>query len=107
MNSHDRFERQWVAMSVLPVSDAADRVTKDLDGRLWHMFVVVDRIGFPKVLQHQPLATPVSTSTLSRIAARRINRLKIVFGLAVPPAKIGSSGLCRQRFQFVPLSRFG
>lgn len=38
-------------MSVVPVSDAADRVTEDLDGRLWHVFVVVGRPRFPKVLQ--------------------------------------------------------
>ena len=41
-------------MSVVPVRDAADRVTEDFDGRLRHVFVVVRRAGLAEVLQ-QPV----------------------------------------------------
>ena len=49
---HYRFERQRVSVGVVPIRDAADRVSEDLDRRFRHVLVVVGRRSFSEIFQN-------------------------------------------------------
>ena len=48
---HDRLERQWRAVRVVAVGDAADRMAEDLDRRLRHVLVIIRRTRLAEGLQ--------------------------------------------------------
>ena len=48
---HDGSKCERIAMSVMPVSDSADCMTKDFDGRLRNVFVIVGRTRLAEILQ--------------------------------------------------------
>ena len=52
---HDRFERQRVPVGVVPIRDAADGMSQDLDRRFRHVLVVIGRRSFSKILQNPEL----------------------------------------------------
>ena len=49
---HDRFERERVSVSVVPIRDAADRMSQNLNRRFRHVLVVVSRRSIPKIFQN-------------------------------------------------------
>ena len=51
-------------MRVMPISDAADRMTENLDRGLWHMLVVIRRARLPEILERPRLVFPGFDITL-------------------------------------------
>ena len=78
-------------MSVVPVRDAADRVTEDFDERLRHVFVIVSRAGLAEVLQQpvfvrsrfSPPCSTASSQTQSK-KSRMLDRDSCFRGVSCP-----------------------
>lgn len=55
---HDRFEREWVAVSLVPIGQSTNGVTENLDRRFRHVLVVVIRTCLAKIFSApEPVVT--------------------------------------------------